>query len=157
VQRARTGKIAILGDGDNVVDRTYVENAAHAHLLAADALDGKPRAAGKAYFITNGAPQNPWQWVNGILVELGVPPITRKVSRGTAYAVGAVSEALWRTFGLKGDPLMTRFAALQLATSRTYTLRAARADLGYEPIVDEAEGRRRTVQWLKDEIAAGRL
>lgn len=158
VHRARAGRIAVLGRGDNVLDMTYVDNAAHAHLLAADALaQPNPKPAGKAYFIANGAPVNFWKWVNQILREVGVPEITRKVPLGVAVAIGGVSELLWRTFNLKGEPLMTRFAALQLGTSRTYTLKAARADLGYEPIVDEAEGTRRTVQWLKGEIAAGRI
>lgn len=158
VQRARIGKIAVLGSGENLVDITYVENAAHAHLLAADALaQPNPKPAGKAYFIANGSPVNPWKWINGLLREVGVPEITRRVPLGLAVAIGAVAEVIWRTFKLKGDPLMTRFAALQLATSRTYTLTAARTDLGYEPIVDDTEGTRRIVAWLKREIAAGKL
>ncbi|MBI1949508.1 MAG: NAD-dependent epimerase/dehydratase family protein [Deltaproteobacteria bacterium] len=158
VQRARIGKIAVLGSGENLVDITYVENAAHAHLLAADALaQPNPKPAGKAYFIANGSPVNPWKWINGLLREVGVPEITRRVPLGLAVAIGAVAEVIWRTFKLKGDPLMTRFAALQLATSRTYTLKAARTDLGYEPIVDDAEGTRRIVAWLKREVVAGRL
>ncbi|MCC7069973.1 MAG: NAD-dependent epimerase/dehydratase family protein [Deltaproteobacteria bacterium] len=158
VKRARAGRIAVLGRGDNVVDITYVENAAHAHLLAADALaQPNPKPAGKAYFIANGSPINPWQWVNALLREIGVPEITRRVPLGLAVAVGSVAELVWRVFRLKGEPLMTRFAALQLATSRTYTLKAARADLGYEPIVDDAEGMRRILAWLKAEVAAGRM
>lgn len=158
LKRARAGRIAILGHGDNRLDITFVENAAHAHLLAADALaQPNPKPAGKAYFIANGSPVNPWQWTNALFREVGVPEITRRVPVGLAVAVGAVAELVWRVFKLKGEPLMTRFAALQLATSRTYTLKAARADLGYEPIVDEAEGTRRIVAWLKGEIAAGRI
>jgi nucleoside-diphosphate-sugar epimerase len=157
-QRAKTGKIAVLGSGDNVVDITYVENAAHAHLLAADALAApKAKPAGKVYFISNGKAVNLWKWVNAILKECGLPEITRRVPLPVAYGIGAVSEIVWRSFKLKGDPLMTRFAAMQLATSRTYDLTAARADLGYEPIVDNAEGDRRIVDWLKAEIAAGRI
>ncbi len=158
VQRARAGRIAVLGRGDNLVDITYVENAAHAHLLAADALaQPNPKPAGKAYFIANGSPVNPWQWTNALLREVGVPEITRRVPLAAAVAIGAVAELVWRAFKLKGEPVMTRFAALQLATSRTYTLKAARADLGYEPIVDDAEGMRRVVTWLKGEVAAGRV
>jgi 2-alkyl-3-oxoalkanoate reductase len=156
--RAKTGKIAILGTGENVVDMTYVENAAHAHLLAADALaEPKAKPAGKPYFISNGTPVNPWKWVNGILRECGLPEIDRRIPFGVAYGIGAISEMIWSVLKLKGDPLMTRFAAAQLATSRTYDLANARNDLGYEPIVDQAEGDRRIVEWLKSEIKAGRI
>ena len=36
--RARSGRLRRVGDGTNLIDMTYVENAAEAHLLAADAL-----------------------------------------------------------------------------------------------------------------------
>jgi 2-alkyl-3-oxoalkanoate reductase len=38
LQRARSGQLRQVGDGKNLVDMIYVENAAAAHLLAADAL-----------------------------------------------------------------------------------------------------------------------
>src|SRR4029077_14290 len=44
--RARTGRLRRVGDGANLVDITYVENAADAHLQAADKLSsGDPFAA----------------------------------------------------------------------------------------------------------------
>ena len=36
--RARAGRLRRVGDGTNLVDITYVENAAAAHLQAADAM-----------------------------------------------------------------------------------------------------------------------
>ena len=68
VARARTGRLRRVGDGTNLVDITYVENAAEAHLQAADALanraTGQPLATspgGKAYFISQGEPVNCWR------------------------------------------------------------------------------------------------
>ena len=40
----------------------YVENAAAAHLLAADAL-ARVGPAGRAYYISQGEPVNCWQWI----------------------------------------------------------------------------------------------
>jgi nucleoside-diphosphate-sugar epimerase len=158
VRRARAGRLAIVGDGTNLVDVTYVDNAAHAHVLAADAL-GAPehRPAGKAYFIAQGTPVHPFAWLSGILAEIGLPPIRRRVPLRAAYAIGAVCEALWTALPLPGEPLMTRFLAAQLGTSHYYDLSAARRDFGYAPIVDDAEALRRTVAWLRDEVRAGRL
>jgi nucleoside-diphosphate-sugar epimerase len=104
VQRARAGKLAIIGDGKNLVDVTYVENAAHAHLLAADALAAEKHApAGKAYFISQGTPVHPKEWLNGMLRQVGVPTVERHVSLGAALAVGAVCEALWTVLPLRGS------------------------------------------------------
>ena len=157
VTRAKSGKLAWIGGG-NQVDVTYVDNAAHAHLLALDALAGDaPKPAGKAYFISQGAPVHPDAWVGAILSAIGISPVTRRVKLPVAYAVGAVMEAVWSVFRIKGEPMMTRFVAAQLGTSHHYDLSAARSDLGYALLVSDEEAHRRTVSWLQGEIAASRL
>lgn len=136
IERARQGKLRIVGDGSNLVDLTAVENAADAHLLAAKALSGRhPKAAGKAYFITNGEPVEVWPWINGVLERLGIDPITRQISFTAASRLGAALEFSWRLLRLDGEPPMTRFAANQLATTHWFDISAARRDLGYDPKV----------------------
>lgn len=156
VQRAKAGKLAWIGAG-NQVDVTYVDNAAHAHLLALDALAGEaPKPAGKAYFISQGTPVHPDAWVGALLSAIGIPPVTRRVRLPIAYAAGAVMEAAWSLFGLKGEPMMTRFVAAQLGTSHHYDLTAARNDLGYQLLVSDDEAHRRTVAWLQGAAGVGR-
>jgi nucleoside-diphosphate-sugar epimerase len=157
VKRAKAGKLAWIGGG-NSVDVTYVDNAAHAHLQALDALSGKDaKPAGKAYFISQGTPVQPDAWVGEILAAIGVPPVTRRVKLPLAYAVGAVMEATWSLFGLKGEPPMTRFVAAQLGTSHHYDLSAARRDFGYSLLIDDTEAMRRTITWIQDEQLHGRM
>ena len=72
LERARAGKLRRVGDGTNRVDHVYIDNAADAHLLAADRLEpGGPSPAGKAYFITNGAPVPLWDLVRSDLAFAG--------------------------------------------------------------------------------------
>lgn len=157
VSRAKAGRLAWIGQG-NLVDVTYVDNAAHAHLLALDALQKDPaKVGGKAYFISQGTPVKPDEWVNALLGAIGLRPVTRRVPLAVAYAAGGVMEAAWSLFGLSGEPLMTRFVAAQLGTSHFYDLTAARRDLGYALLVDDAEAHRRTAAWLQAEVSAGRL
>lgn len=157
VARAKAGRLAWIGRG-NEVDVTYVDNAAHAHVLALDALARTPeRVAGKAYFISQGTPVRPDAWVNALLAAIGVAPVTRRVPLAVAYLAGAVMEAAWSLLRLEGEPPMTRFVAAQLGTSHWYDLTAARRDLGYALLVDDAEAHRRTAGWLAAEVAAGRL
>jgi len=127
LERARAGRLRIIGAGQNRVDMVHVANAADAHLLAEKALDGP--AAGRAYFITNGEP-----------VGFGEPPVTRHVSLRTASAIGAVCETAWRILPLKGEPPMTRFIAAELAKDHWFSLDAARRDLGYSPRITMAAG-----------------
>jgi sterol-4alpha-carboxylate 3-dehydrogenase (decarboxylating) len=46
----------VIGDGNNLWDVTYVENAADAHVLAAENLMSSKTAAGEVFFIQNNEP-----------------------------------------------------------------------------------------------------
>lgn len=143
IERARRGRLRQVGDGSNLIDMVYIENAAQAHLLAADALvEGAP-ACGRAYFLSQGEPVNCWQWINQLLELAGVPPVTRAISLRTAWRLGAVLERVYRLLRVPSEPPMTRFLAAQLATSHYFDIHRAREDFGYIPRVSTAEGMRR--------------
>ena len=146
VARARAGRLPIVGEGTNKVDLTYIDNAAWAHLDAAKALDSHTApCAGKAYFISNDEPVVLWTWFNALLPQLGVNAINRKISLGTASAIGAVMEWAWRLLPLSGEPRMTRFMAAALARSHWYDMAPAKRDFGYHIRVDMTDATARTV------------
>src|SRR5581483_2463045 len=97
--RAKAGRLRQVGDGTNRVDVTYIDNAAAAHVLAADRLGPGSPAPGKAYFITNGEPVALWPFVNRVVALAGLPPVTKRIPAGVAYAAGAVLEAAYRLLG----------------------------------------------------------
>ncbi|WP_269542146.1 NAD-dependent epimerase/dehydratase family protein [Cerasicoccus fimbriatus] len=138
VAKAKTGRLRIVGEGGNRVDLTHVDNAAAAHLLAFDALN-HGTCGGRAYFLSDGEPVVLWDWINDLLRRVGVPPIEKKVSAQAATRIGGVCEWVWGTFGLKGEPPMTRFVATELAKSHWFSIDAARRDFGYAPRVDLAK------------------
>ena len=151
---ARQGRLRIVGSGRNRVDLTHIENVVDAHLLAETAL-GTPvagvagPAAGRAYFITNGEPVVLWDWINTLLAGLGRPPVTRRVSLRTAYALGATFEGMWRVLRLADEPPMTRFVAKELATDHWFHIGAARRDLGSAPRVSVAAGTAALIEQLR--------
>jgi nucleoside-diphosphate-sugar epimerase len=155
LDRARRGQLRQVGDGKNLIDATYVENAAAAHLLAADALAPGSPLSGRAYYISNGEPVNCWGWISEILALAGLPPVKRRISLRAAYAAGAVLESLWTLLGRRDEPRMTRFLAAQLATSHYFDISAARRDFGYEPRVTMAQGMERLKSWLTEPAASG--
>jgi len=153
IARARAGKLRRVGDGTNLVDSIYVENAADAHLLAADRLlaSGFESApSGRAYFISQNEPRPLWDLVNGILRAAGLPPVTRAVSPRVAHVAGATLEVVHRVFRLPGEPMMTRFVAHQLAAAHWFDTTAATRDLGYVPTVSIDEGLGRLERWFAD-------
>ncbi len=149
IARARSGRLRRVGRGDNLISMSYVENAAAAHLQAADALHPGAPSAGNAYFINERQPVNLWQWIDELLALAGLPPVRKSISSRTAYAVGATFEALYSTLRISAEPPMTRFLAQQLSGSHTYQTGRAERDFGYRPLVSVEEGLRRLAPELK--------
>lgn len=153
IQRAKSGRLRRVGDGTNLISMTYVENAAAAHLQAADVLGPGSANAGRAYFINDPEPVNLWDWIDELLRIAGLPAVTKRISARAAWRVGAVLEAVYRCLFLPGEPPMTRFLASQLSSSHYYSIAAAGRDFGFTPPVSTAEGLRRLEPELRKTAA----
>lgn len=94
--------------------------------------------------------------VNRILAAGGKPPVTRSLSPTAAYCIGAVLEWAYRTFGISGEPKMTRFVARELATAHWFDISAAKRDLGYAAQVSIDEGMKRLKAWLAESASVSR-
>jgi len=149
VERAKKGKLKLVGSGANLVDSTNIENAVHAHLCAMERLSIGAACAGKAFFISNGEPLAMADLINRILLAAGLPPVMRTVSPRVAYAAGAVLEMIYHLLRIEREPIMTRFVARQLSTEHWFDLTAAKRDLGYEPIVSTDQGMEQLAASLK--------
>jgi nucleoside-diphosphate-sugar epimerase len=150
VERARAGTLRFVGDGSNLIDTTYIDNAAEAHLLAADRLEPGAACAGRVYFISNGEPRPMKEIVNGMLEVAGVPPLERSVPVWLGLTMGSVFETAHRLLPGSGEPRMTRMIASNFAATRWFDISAARRDLGYEPAVSIDEGFERLRRWFEE-------
>jgi len=149
VASGRKKQLKRVGQGTNLVDISYIDNVAHAHILAAKNLAGIATASGKPYFISQGKPVNLWNWINDLFSTMGVPRVTSSIPESFAFVMGGVLESFHTLVRSRNEPKMTRFLAEQLAKSHYFSIANAQKDLGYEPIVSIEEGLQRTVQWLK--------
>jgi nucleoside-diphosphate-sugar epimerase len=131
------------------VDTVYVDNAARAHLQAADRLCPGSAVAGRSYFVTNGEPMPLWEMVNRILAAADIPPVTRSISPKLAVTLGGICEAVWGSLRLSGEPPMTRFVAHELSSAHWFDISAARRDLGYRPEVSIEDGLNQLRHWLQ--------
>lgn len=150
VESGRKKQLKQVGNGTNLVDISYIDNVAHAHILAAINLLHTGSAAGKPYFISQGEPVNLWAWVAQLYDQLGIDKITNTVSFPTAYRVGGILELLYKISKSSKEPKMTRFLAEQLAKSHYFSIDNAIKDLGYQPLVSTQEGLVRAIQWLRE-------
>jgi 2-alkyl-3-oxoalkanoate reductase len=133
LKRARAGRLVQVGDGKNLVDLTFIDDCVSAHLLAAAALDDRPTAGGRAFFISQGDPVPLWEWIGRLLALHHLPPVRQRISTNTALMLATVAETVWKTLRLTSDPPLTRFLAEEMATDHYFDIGAARRDLGYAP------------------------
>lgn len=147
LERGRLGKLKKVGDCKNLVDISYVENVADAHILAAKNLETIQTANGQAYFISQGEPVNLWQWIEQLFVDMDVPAIKSRVPYEVAYVGGALLEAVHHLFIKNREPQMTRFLAEQLAKSHCFSIAKARRDLAYSPHISTREGMARLARF----------
>jgi nucleoside-diphosphate-sugar epimerase len=148
---ARAKRLKRIGNGKNLVDTTYIDNAAHAHILASDQLEKNPELSGNIYFISQGEPVLAWDMINATLKAAGLDPVKGSVPYPIAWLAGAVLEWVYHIFHFSGEPYITRFMAYAVAKAHWFDIGAARRDLGYIPRVSTEEGLRQLEEWLRTE------
>ena len=145
--RLHSGNLPILGEGENIVDLTYIENVVDALLLCAES---PLNTLGKKYNISNDEPVKIWELVNRICDELNLPRPKRKISYRTANAVATGLELIYTLIPTHPEPPLTRLSVSMLAHSTTLDISAAKNELGYQPKVSVEEGVERFLKWWKE-------
>ena len=148
IDRASRGRLAFVGNGRNRVSLTFVDNAAAAHIQAADRLNFNATCAGRAYFINDPEPVVFGEWLTTLVSRLGLPSIKRSLSLPAAVAIGGVLEFVWTALRLNGEPPLTRSVARNLGLSHWYSIDEAVRDFGYAPPVKASDGFERTIDWF---------
>jgi nucleoside-diphosphate-sugar epimerase len=150
ISRCQSGRLRCVGDGRNLIDTVHVDSAAHAHCLAVEALlQSKPNVAGRAFFITDGAPVGCWDWISQILRGAGLEPPHKRISMNAAYRIGYLLELAYGGLRLAAEPPMTRFVAAQLGVDHYFSIHSAQTALGYRPISDRQAKFDAMIPWLR--------
>ncbi|WP_299518597.1 NAD(P)-dependent oxidoreductase [uncultured Serinicoccus sp.] len=142
-ERARQGRLALVGAGTVLVDTTYVDNAASALVAALDRIEV---AHGQAYVVTNGEPRPIGELIGDICRAVGAPAPRLHLPTPLAWGLGAAVEGATalseRVPGLPTitQPPMTRFLAEQLSTAHWFDQRRTREALDWQPTVTVDEG-----------------
>lgn len=139
----------IIGNGENMTDFTYVENVAHAHICAEQALDSeKHDAAGKAYFITNMEPIKFWEFSSLILEGLGYERPYIHIPVNLVMPIAWVVEMICKKLASYGMamPQLTRRRIRLFSCTRTFNCSRAQKYISYSPIVSLKEGIRSTLE-----------
>ena len=142
VDRARAGRLPIIGSGASLVDTTYVDNAATAIVAALDAAE---RAHGERLVVSNGEPRPIAELVSSICRAAGVQPPRHRIATSIALAAGALGQRFSAARASWGapppeEPPLTRFLVEQLSTAHWFDQRHTRDVLAWSPTVSLDEG-----------------
>jgi nucleoside-diphosphate-sugar epimerase len=146
ISRLASGRLRVIGDGQNITDLTYVENVVDALLLCAEAHE---TLLGRKYNITNGEPLPLWGLIRQVCAAFGYEYPQKRIPYPAAIGLATVLEGVSRLMPGQPEPLLTRYMVGVLAKSTTLDISAARRDLGYVPRVSVQEGFERFVRWWK--------
>jgi nucleoside-diphosphate-sugar epimerase len=145
-ERIEQGRMVLVGRGDNHLPLIYVRDAARGLLLAGEAEQG----AGRSYLLVNDEPVTQRDYLAAIAAELNAPAPTRHIPYKLALAAGAAAETLGRLTHRREPPPVMRYGMQLLGGENRFITTRAREELGFEPLVDLAEGVRRSVAWYLD-------
>lgn len=132
-----------------LLDMCYVTNAASACILAGRSK----KAAGRAYFITDGQTINTWQLIDRVSDLFHIPRLKKKINPRLARGAAFLFELIWKLPYLaeRYPPPITRYAIELMSHSTTYSIEAAKNDLGYKPLVDVDRGLILLKQWVDEQ------
>jgi nucleoside-diphosphate-sugar epimerase len=144
----RTGKVPLVGNGENRRSMAYVDNICQGLLLA----ESSEKARGQTYWIADKRPYT----MNEIITTIeDVMERDFKVTpaRKRMKLPGFASEVAWLADKtLQGVGLYQQKLHVLSEMNKTIACTVAKAEreLGYRPEVDLAEGMRRSMAWMKE-------
>lgn len=148
---ARADRMRQIGDGENLLDTIYIDNAVDAHIRAMRKLAKDNSLSGNCYFVCQGEPVKLWELIDKILLWSGKSITKPPLSHKKAYTVACILEGFYKLFKIKSEPFITRYVVDELATSHWFSLKAIKRDLGFKATVSMKEGLRLTEKWFREQ------
>jgi nucleoside-diphosphate-sugar epimerase len=143
VERARRGRLPIIGSGGALIDTTFIDNAVDALIAAVEVVGNGDRDGdihGEALVVSNGEPRPVAEILARLCRAAGVAPPHGRVPFGLAAGAGSAIDVVWRITGRRDTPPLTRFLAEQLGTAHWFDQRRTREALRWTPRVTLNEG-----------------
>jgi len=139
------GKLRIIGNGNNLVDLTSVDNAVEAIILS---LNANGLTLNQIYNISNDEPVLLWKTIQNVLNALNKQMNNTRIPYNIAYLFAKFLELQSRLTHHK-EPALTAYSVGTLGLSFTLDITKAKENLGYNPIVTTQQSIDEFVKWYK--------
>ncbi len=145
VRLLQAGKVPLVDGGDGDASLAYVDNVVDV-LVRAGRAD---KAPGRIYNANDGSGVTWRQYFSDLADIVGAPAPARAVPSAVVMPLAAAMEAVWRAGRRQERPVITQESVMLLRSRATVSIRRAKADLGYAPLVPYAEAMRRIATYLE--------
>lgn len=135
VATVRAGQWQWVDNGTQATSICHVRNLIEALQLAAESGHG-----GQSYFVTDAESGTLKSVIGGFLETRNIKVPDKSVPFGVAWLLAGIMGVVWRLFGLKGEPPITRQMLRLIGKPFTLRIDKARNELGYKPIVSWEQG-----------------
>jgi len=145
IENLLAGRLKFIGDGNKVLNNTYVGNLIDAIFLAID----HPAAVGETFNIRDARLVTRREYINTIADYFGKPHPGKVPLWLARLAVGPM-EWWAKLTGRKSPPILTRARLKFMALNLDFSIEKAQKILGYQPRVDFQEGIKETLDWAAE-------
>lgn len=139
VREALPGGLRLVGTGDNLLSTTYIDNLVDAILAAAEV----EAAAGRVYYVTDGAFLDAREFFGQLSEAVGLPPPRSGPGYSVAYAMA------WTRMRFGGEGWWPT-DVIRRGRSTQFDQQNAMTDLDWEPRVTVEEGMSRLAEWARE-------
>ncbi len=147
IENLLAGRLKFIGDGNKVLNNTYVGNLVDAIFLALD----HPAAVGETFNIRDARLVTRREYINTIADYFGKPHPGKVPLWLARLAVGPM-EGWAKLTGRKSPPILTRARLKFMALNLDFSIEKAQKILGYQPRVDFQEGIKETLNWAAEHL-----
>ncbi|MBW2291807.1 MAG: NAD-dependent epimerase/dehydratase family protein [Deltaproteobacteria bacterium] len=144
-----------VGSPSSIQDNSHVDNLVHAELLAAEQLGPGGRANGNAYFVSDDAPMNSFEFFRPIIEDLGGKVPGLFVPAHVIAPIVRAWEHLHFRLGLP-EPMLSPHELDKVSVSHYGSNRDAERDLGYRPVIGYREAIAGCLPYCRELFAACR-
>jgi nucleoside-diphosphate-sugar epimerase len=111
------------------------------------------KICGQCYFITNGEPIPFWDMARYIYKNFGYPEPSIKIPYWFVWILAIILEFIsWLISPfIKYSPTFTRLRVANAGANRTFSIKKAKKDFGYQPTISLKEGMEKTLIWFKEQ------
>jgi len=122
IQKARERELKIIGDGENLAEFLFVENASLLIIKAFEKMLNSNEMSGEAFFLNEGAPQKFWDVLSKVFAIYQVNPPDENVNFNRALRTARIYEKIYNWLGiLRPAPPLTLYQVTQQGRSHYFS------------------------------------